>query len=180
MAGFEASISKKSSFFTGNPLLEKIVAIQQRNCRMNNFTTLLIILLSFQLSSLAYSSECNSLTMDINNLIKVEVTNKPMCLDPQRQFSFTIDDMNSKEKIINFFRKEMKESQLEYKGYVLVRFIFCSKNKEYTILDIYKVNDNIYINNGKNFYLYDKNNIIDLFNELSPKELKDNVINCLK
>ena len=147
---------------------------------MNKFTTLLILLLLFQLSSVAYNSKYNSSAMDINNLIKVEVTNKPMCLDPQRQFSFTIEDMKSKEKIINFFRKEMKESQLEYKSYILVRFIFYLKDKKYIILDIYKVNDNIYINNGRNFYLYGKNNIIDLFNELSPKELKDKVIDWLK
>lgn len=125
---------------------------------MNKFTTLLILLLLFQLSSVAYNSKYNSSAMDINNLIKVEVTNKPMCLDPQRQFSFTIEDMKSKEKIINFFRKEMKESQLEYKSYILVRFIFHLKDKKYIILDIYKVNDNIYINNGRNFYLYGKNN----------------------
>ena len=147
---------------------------------MNKFTTLLILLLLFQLSSVAYNSKYNSSAMDINNLIKVEVTNKPMCLDPQRQFSFTIEDMKSKEKIINFFRKEMKESQLEYKSYILVRFIFHLKDKKYIILDIYKVNDNIYINNGRNFYLYGTNNIIDLFNELSTKELKDKVIDWLK
>ena len=147
---------------------------------MNKFTTLLILLLLFQLSSVAYNSKYNSSAMDINNLIKVEVTNKPMCLDPQRQFSFTIEDMKSKEKIINFFRKEMKESQLEYKSYILVRFIFHLKDKKYIILDIYKVNNNIYINNGRNFYLYGKNNIIDLFNELSPKKLKDKVIDWLK
>ncbi|MEI8248141.1 MAG: hypothetical protein WCI51_20060 [Lentisphaerota bacterium] len=78
----------------------------------------------------------------LNEINKIELSNKPMCLSPEKLFFVHIDNIDTISKIYNILNQEFDIYENPYKSFIVFRLTLILKNGKELFWDFYKYHKN--------------------------------------